>query len=178
MIFKTHERLLKLAVGCTAALLIAGSAAYADDDVARPGYGPGYTMGFNMGFGPRSNMGMGPMFRFQTLDQNSDGIIGDDEAAANAEGVFAAMDTDDDGEVTEDEYLAVRMGPGDGLNKARQEAMQTRKEERFLLMDTDKNGTVSQSEFLIAAKNEFEGSDTDGDGKVTPWEFRAKRQVF
>ncbi|KQW72576.1 EF-hand domain-containing protein [Ensifer sp. Root127] len=135
--------------------------ALADDYGARwgrwHGYGPGMMME-----------------RIGTIDTNDDGVISDDEAADQVETIFAAMDGDDDGELTEDEYMSVRMGPGQGFNEARQKAMQERKKASFTKIDTDKSGKVSKAEFLTAGKARFEAADTDG--RVTPWEFRAQRR--
>ena len=131
------------------------------------------------GRGPGSGMMMGQgggfMGRMATIDENHDGVISDDEAASQVEAVFLAMDADDDGELTEEEYMTVRMGPQNGWNEDRQKAMQERKRARFAPMDTDKSGKVSKAEFIAAGKARFEAADTDKDGKVTPWEFRAQR---
>ena len=149
---------------------------------AVPAYADDNDWGWHMwgwGNGPGSGgmMGQGYMGRMAAIDSNNDGIIGDDEAAAQVESVFAAMDGDDDGELTEDEYMSVRMGPGfgQGRNEERQKAMQERKKAHFGEMDTDKNGKVSQAEFIAGGKARFQAADTDKDGKVTPWEFRAQR---
>lgn len=127
----------------------------------------------------RGNMmgdGRGMMMgRFGAIDGDGDGIIGDDEAAAQVELVYTAMDSDDDGELTEDEFMAVRMGPGSGLNAERQKAMQDRKKARFAEMDADKSGKVSKAEFIAAGKARFMAADTDKDGRVSPWEMRAQR---
>jgi EF hand len=122
--------------------------------------------------GPGGGMMMG---RFGTMDGNDDGVISDDEAAAQVELVYTAMDADEDGELTEEEYMAVRMGPGQGLNADRQKAMQERKKARFTEMDSDKSGKVGKAEFIAAGKARFEAADTNKDGKVTPWEMRAQR---
>lgn len=132
------------------------------------------------GFGPRWGWqqapGPGMIQHLGAIDTNDDGMISDDEAAAQVELVFAAMDGDDDGELTEDEYMSVRMGPGRGFNQARQKVMQERKKTRFAEMDHDKNGKVSKAEFMAAGKTRFEAADTDKDGRVTPWEFRAQHR--
>ncbi len=119
--------------------------------------------------------GMRMMQRMRNIDTNNDGVIGDDEAASQVESVFAAMDGDDDGSITADEYMSIRMGGGPGYNEARQAQMQARKKERFATMDPDKDGKVTQAEFIAAGKTRFAEADTDKDGKVTPWEFRAQR---
>lgn len=149
---------------------------------AVPAYADDNDWGWHMwgwGNGPGSGpmMGQGMMGRMAAIDTNNDGIIGDDEAAAQVESVFAAMDSDGDGELTEEEYMSVRMGPGFGQsrNEERQKAMQERKKARFVEMDADKNGKVSQAEFIAGGKSRFQTADTDKDGKVTPWEFRSQR---
>ena len=86
---------------------------------------------FAQGYGPWSGARMGPgmMYgngRAAVIDQNDDGRISSEEAAA--EDVFTAMDADDDGQIAKDEYMAVRMGPGWGWNTERQAAMQANKE--------------------------------------------------
>lgn len=120
--------------------------------------------------------GCGFMQQFGGIDANDDGRISDDEAAARREGVFAAMDADDNAELTQEEYMAVRMGPGHGRNKARQERRQKAKLDRFKPMDTDNNGTVSKAEWMKAGHVRFAKADTDKDGVVTPWEFRSVRR--
>jgi hypothetical protein len=133
------------------------------------GWGNGPDTGMMMGQGMKGRMG--------TIDSNNDGVIGDDEAAAHVEAVFVEMDGDDDGELTNEEYMNTRMGPGPGMggNEERMKAMQGRKQARFGEMDADKNAKVSQAEFIAGGKARFLASDADKDGKVTPWEFRAQR---
>jgi hypothetical protein len=124
--------------------------------------------------GPGFGMMMG---RMTAIDSNNDNIISDDEAASQVESVFLVMDADEDSELTEEEYMAVDIGPGfAGMRNAdRQKMMQQRKKARFVEMDADKNGKVSKAEFIAAGKARFDAADTDKDGKVTPWEFRAQR---
>jgi hypothetical protein len=146
-------------------LLLAAPAALADDEDA-------YGMGWGCG------MGQGGHMRFAAIDQNGDGSIGDDEAAANAEAVFVVMDADDSGDLTEEEFVETHMGWAQGWHHGRREAMEGRKRERFTAMDTDGDKLVSQVEFLAAAKEHFAGADTDKDGKVGAWEFRSHRRMF
>ena len=114
------------------------------------------------------------MRMLRIIDGNGDGVISDDEAASRVEGVFYAMDADNSGDVTEAEFMAVRMGPGEGRNADRMARMQDWKKSRFAEMDTDKDGKVTKEQFLAAGKARFASADTDKDGKVTPWEFRAQ----
>lgn len=131
-------------------------------------YGPGYRMG------PGRGQGRGFMM-FGTIDQNEDGVITADEAAARWESVFAAMDSDGDGALTEDEYMGVRMGPGSGWGP-HHEGRQESKRARFKTMDKDEDGKVTKAEFIDGGRAQFESADADKDGKVTPWEFRATRR--
>jgi Ca2+-binding EF-hand superfamily protein len=144
------------------ALIALGATAHADaDDTESAGWGWGGGHGYMMQ-------------RMTSIDANGDGAISDDEAAAQVEAVFLAMDTDEDGELTPEEFMAVRLGRGEGRNADRQKAMQDRKQTRFTGMDTDKSGKVSKAEFIAAGQARFLGADTDKNGKVTPWEFRAQ----
>lgn len=145
----------------------------------------GHRMGQFMGGGDgdwRGRMmmrGNGPggrfMERFGIVDANDDSRISDDEAAAQQEAVFLAMDADDSGDLTEEEFMAVRMGPGEGRNQERRKAREDEKKARFAAMDADKSGTATKAEFMAAGKARFEAADSDKDGIVTPWEFRAHR---
>jgi hypothetical protein len=145
------------------------------------GWGPGYGMGSG---GPDGNPGYGgtrawgdPNMpgrgRFAAIDSNEDGFVSSEEAASSADVVFSAMDADDDGTITLDEFMAVRMGAQIAMNPERQALMQARKKARFDPMDTDSDGSVSKAEFMSASKAHFDAADTDQDGKVTPWEIRA-----
>ncbi len=120
--------------------------------------------------------GQGFMERFGAIDENDDDRIGADEAANQRESVFLAMDADDNGELTMEEYMTVRMGPGprrEGGNEARQNQRQQAKSERFPKMDSDGSGAVSKAEWMLAGQERYQSADIDGDGIVTPWEFRS-----
>lgn len=131
------------------------------------------------GMNPDRGRGMGGqgfMERFGAIDENDDDRIGADEAASQRESVFLAMDADDNGELTMEEYMTVRMGPGprrEGGNEARQNQRQQAKSERFPKMDTDGSGTVSKAEWMLAGQERYQSADVNGDGIVTPWEFRS-----
>lgn len=171
--------LISTAIAVTSGALMASGPSFADNDDGqqfRKGRGMGWHMGRGMGRNRNGEMGQrGFMRRFAIVDDNSDDRIGADEAAAWRESVFAAMDADDDNELTQDEYMAVRMGDGEGRNPERQKLRQQQKQARFTPMDADKSGKVSKVEWMASGKAEFEAADSDKDGIVTPWEFRAHR---
>ncbi|MGL5117233.1 MAG: EF-hand domain-containing protein [Beijerinckiaceae bacterium] len=143
----------------------------ARDDSGGRGFGMGQG-GMGQGGMGQGGMGQGGMGqgRYAMIDQNHDGVISADEAAAHFEQVFAELDTNDDDTVTREEFVVGRPDGGRGS-----EIMRTRREERFLAMDTDKDSKLGHAEFLDAHKVLFIAADTDKDGKVTPWEFRAQR---
>ncbi|MHA7970378.1 EF-hand domain-containing protein [Rhizobium sp. CAU 1783] len=159
---------LKLKTFATLSLAAALVAGIAEAQSYGFGAGPGWGRGGMMMNGP----GRG---RFPIIDADENGVISAEEAASAAEEVFAAMDSDDNAELTKDEYMAVRMGPQEGWNKTRQAAREKEKGDRFGVMDTDKNDSVSQAEFIANAKARFEAADGDKDGKVTPWEWRSQQ---
>jgi hypothetical protein len=45
-------------------------------------------------------------------------------------------------------------------------------------MDPGKTGSVSKEAFLQFGQKRFAAADADKDGKVTPWEFRARMGAF
>ena len=139
------------------------------DDQARPG---GRAM---QGYGPgQRGQHMPGRGRFAMIDANEDGKVSAEEAASAADDVFSAMDSDDDGMLTKEEYMSVRMGPQTGRNPARQQKMQAAKEARFDDMDKEKDGSITKAEFMTMAENHHRSADTDGDGTITPWEHRRR----
>jgi Ca2+-binding EF-hand superfamily protein len=139
----------------------------APDGTAMPGWMPGRGPGWR-------NQSMPGRGRFAMIHANENGTVSAEEAASAADSVFTAMDSDDDGGLTKDEYMSVRMGPQLGRNPERRSRRQAAKEARFSEMDGDGDGTVSKEEFMAAAKSHHASADTDGDGQVSPWEHRRR----
>ena len=132
-----------------------------------PGYGPGMGM---MGGGRMPQM-------FAMVDQNEDGVVSADEAAALHEAIFAILDADDDGVITQAEHEQAHAGMGYGPAQGGQAARwQQRQAERFQAMDENGDGQVTQAEFMAAGERRFSEADADGDGRVTVWEFRSRRR--
>jgi Ca2+-binding EF-hand superfamily protein len=128
---------------------------------------------------PGAGQGMGPAGqgrmteRFRSMDANSDGFISVDEIDAQHESMFSTMDANDDGVLAENEYTAMPMGGGGGMNPRKQEQMQMRKGKRFKAMDIDGDGKVTREEFVGVGRKQFQAMDTNGDLKVDVEEFRA-----
>jgi hypothetical protein len=131
------------------------------------GYGPGYghMQGYRGGQGARM-MGL--------IDQNNDGVISADEAAAHAEAAFQAMDANEDGTLTKEEFNQFHQGRGAGWGWHRP-AGQEWKEKHFKAFDKNADGKLTKAEFMEGHRAQFEAADANKDGKVTPWEFRAAR---
>ena len=186
------NRFAKVLSASAAIALMAGTISYSSTSYAESHGGQSMNKGHDMGQGKGMGQGMGMMRRmrgshsengqrgfmrrFAIVDVNSDDRIGADEAAAWRESVFAAMDADDSNDLTMEEFMAVRMGKGEGRNAERQKKKQAEKQARFKPMDKDNSGAVSIVEWMDAGKASFEKADADGDGNVTPWEFRAHRK--
>ncbi len=114
--------------------------------------------------------------RMQMIDVNGDGVIGDDEAASLAERMFVRFDRDGDGNITETEFTTPpRRGWHAWFGSEESEAVIKVRKDKFAALDTNKNTGVDKVEFLADAKAKLASADTDKDGKVTPWEFRALR---
>jgi hypothetical protein len=135
--------------------------------------GPSTTPGMAPGMGPGNTAYGGPSAR---LDTDGDGRITADEAAAEAEAVFTALDADDDDMLTPEEFGAV---PTSG-NVANHPAILRRRFEnrsaRFEMLDADGDGRVDRTEFIGHAEGRFAEADTDADGFVSPWEWRSGRR--
>lgn len=77
-----------------------------------------------------------------------------------------AMDTDNDGAISRDEFMA-------GHQTA---------DARFAAIDADKDGAVSREEFLAAGRDSrearFKAMDSNGDGRLTREELDARRTAM
>ncbi len=133
--------------------------------------------GQGIGGGRGGMMGGGMMMeQFQIIDEDGDGAISLAEWEGWHGSVFTTMDADEDGALSMEEFMAVRMGPGAGLDPKRQQMMQAHKEERFRRFDVDGDARLTRDEFMTGVRGEFKAIDTGGDGTLSPEEFRAHRR--
>ncbi len=135
-------------------------------DQQMPIYGPGAMMGPAHGFGM-------PM-----LDRNSDGVVGEDEAASHFETAFGTLDSNDDGALSEDEFVYPQIVRHFGPEHPRWQRRHQRRHERFEALDADDDDVVTKAEFMNAGRERCATADADGDGTVTVWEFRSSRRRF
>jgi len=104
--------------------------------------------------------------RFDKLDTNHDGVVTQDEFVAAAVARFQALDTQGTGQVTAAEIV----------NSPKAQARVNRVAEHLVKrMDSNGDGAVSQDEFLAAAKKRFERMDKNGDGFIDADEIPAHR---
>ena len=151
----------------------------ADDDMGEgmdQRMGEGRGMGHHGGkhHGGKHGRGRG----MQMIDVNNDGVIGEDEAAALADRAFMRMDDDRDGKVTEAEFISGPRGKRGGWfnwNSDEKAAVEKVRKDKFTSLDANKDGSLDKTEFFVEAKAKLAAADTDKDGKVSPWEFRATR---
>lgn len=144
---------------------------------AGPTLAQGWGWGGGQGMGQGQGMGRADApwrERFAAIDVDKDGAISAAEMASNAGAVFDVMDADSSGTITREEYMTVRLGAQQGLNKARETERQTAKAARFAPMDTNRDGKVDRAEFVAAAEARFRAADRNHDGRVTPAEFRGR----
>jgi Ca2+-binding EF-hand superfamily protein len=125
---------------------------------------------------PTRGGGQGTMMRMH--DRDGDGFISGAEHGSFATDAFMRMDSDADGRLTREEFMAVHMGPGprSGGEQSRmldmRDRVDARKSQRFAEMDSDGDGAVSRDQFLENAASNFAAQDINKDGKVSMPEFR------
>ncbi len=114
----------------------------------------------------------------RVIDENQDGLISEDEAAAWHEEAFLQMDSNEDHILTLEEFMSARLGPGAyrTLTPEQETNRFLRKQRRFQAMAPDADGKTSKADFMASGKERYKASDLDGDGQVTVWEFRAHRR--
>ena len=136
------------------------------------GFGLTTAMMFSSAFA--QGMGAGAVSRFEDIDKNNDQRVSSEEHAAWRDSVFNAMDADQSGDLTETEYMSVRMGPGPraGTPGPRHAERQAAKRKRFKEMDKDGDGTVTKQQFLDYGDQRFTAADANKDGTLILAEFR------
>jgi hypothetical protein len=137
--------------------------------------GAAAAQGGGMGGGGMGRAGSPMMERIGMLDADGDGLVQRAELLEFREGVFYAMDADGDEALSREEYMAVQMGRGadPAARGPRFEEMQAQKEAEYDAMGADGDDRVDFDGFMGFAGERFDGADGDGDGALSPMEFRA-----
>ena len=121
--------------------------------------------------------------RYVLLDENRDGWIDgpefvravavrslytEDGFAQSRPLAFESVDVDGNGALTPEEFLRAEL-----LRRSASVAggVHGRRRAIFAVVDTDRDGLLSRQEFKDAGRQDFLGSDANGDGKVSIWEF-------
>lgn len=120
--------------------------------------------------------------RIVAADQNDDGVISAEEHDAWRDGAFAVTDENGDSRVSAEEHAVAWIGPGPSRGilltecQKTEEQAQLQKSLRFRVMDGDGDGAVSPMEFRRMGELIFSEADGNNDGKVTMYEFRRRLQ--
>ena len=114
--------------------------------------------------GPGMDHGALARHMMAKMDSNQDGQISHDEFHATRAERFKAADLNGDGYLTAAESATAL---SEQIRKRKQEKMQQRMARRLALLDTDKDGRVSQSEFDAAGERMFLWMDGDKNGALS-----------
>lgn len=126
--------------------------------------------------GQRGGDRMGQMFVFEEVDANADGTVTKDEIAAYHAAKLAAMDTDNDGNLSEAELIAAQKQRQAERQSNREAKMAKRMVER---RDANNDGVLSLEEMAPKgdrADKMFARADADGDGAISKAEADAMKQ--
>lgn len=169
-----------LIIGLSAIALATGGAAYAHN------HGGGMKAAdYEQGPVTRAEAQTRAAAMFKKMDANNDGVLtaADREArmAERRAKAFAAMDTDKNGQISRDEFMAYRQGGKDGAKgsgKGYGKGERGHHGGRMLagMADADKDGRITQAEFVAAALARFDKADTNKDGTVSVEERKAMQE--
>ncbi|KAF0186691.1 MAG: hypothetical protein FD160_345 [Caulobacteraceae bacterium] len=114
---------------------------------------------------------LGAQDRLRQYDQDRDGRISQGEFRQWHENAFNAIDGDNSGGFSLQEFQRVRLGPGPQRSaRSRQQIedrAQLRKTERFRLMDGNGDRMVTRAEYMNFGELNYLDADANDDGRLT-----------
>jgi Ca2+-binding EF-hand superfamily protein len=167
-----------LIIGLSAMALATSGAAYAHNH-------GGDMMGDADGNGvmTRAEAQAGAAAMFAKMDANNDGALtpADREArmAEHRAQMFAMMDTDKNGQISRNEFMAHKHEGMRGDKDGKGHKMGMRGRGGGMMMqkaDANNDGRVTKAEFTAAAMTRFDRADANKDGQVTSDERKAMRE--
>ncbi|MEO8559429.1 MAG: EF-hand domain-containing protein, partial [Rhodospirillales bacterium] len=104
------------------------------------------------------------------MDTNNDGAVSEDEFLQYRTRFLNALDADKDGVITRDEFVKLAEPPYVEANDPNLPPLDQRRRflnDQFTALDTDQDGKLTQAEAVAAFKVNFQQLDRDRDGKIT-----------
>jgi Ca2+-binding EF-hand superfamily protein len=101
------------------------------------------------------------------MDTDHDGFVSREEflaAHARADKMFEQLDSNHDGAISRDEFMAGHGGQG--------------RAERFRVLDTNGDGRITREELDARRNARFDALDTNKDGKLSPQELRSAQNAM
>lgn len=115
---------------------------------------------------------------FESLDTNQDGIVSQEEWMAGARGEYESLDRNGNGNISYNEFHGIASSnPGNryGANKGYKNGK--RRQPRFEDMDANHDGVLSKDEWPADAVEYYTALDANADGNVSYNEFFNRKQI-
>ncbi|HMG03372.1 MAG TPA: EF-hand domain-containing protein [Edaphobacter sp.] len=114
--------------------------------------------------------------RLMSLDRNGDGVLSKNEIPERMQGLFARIDTNNDGKITPDEIRSSAKTQSGPNGRAQRSGEATRMDPVLNAIDTDHDGILSPVE-IAAAPVSLKSLDKDGDGELSSAELRPRQMT-